>query len=433
MSILQKRLDLRVSAFALALILTGCEQANTYVAPPPPKVTIAQPLIKEVTEALEFTGTTVASAQVEVRARVPGVLQSMHFQPGINVNEGDLLFVIDPQEYEADLQAAEAELASAQADFERAATEYQRAQKLFKKKAGSEMEVVKWRGEQALARAAIQGANAKIERAKLNLGYTQIKAPLKGRIGRNRVDIGNLVGEGEATVLTDITHYDPMYAYFNLNELDLLRVMTIYRAQVKEKELDPTQDTDAKADIKVYLGLADEEGFPHAGVLDFAESALDPNTGTIQLRGSFDNAKFPPVLYPGLFARIRLPIAKRPDMPLVSERAIGSDQSGRYVLVVNQDNTVEKRNIKQGQIVDGMRVIEEGVRRDDWVVVGGIQRARTGMTVAPEKTNMDSFTTSTQLAGAEKTQAEVAAGSDKPVGKPSDDTESAPSGQAEKP
>lgn len=386
-------------------ILVGCEQTNTYVAPPPPKVTVAQPLMQEVVDSLEFTGTTVASAQVEVRARVSGVLQSMHFEPGTEAEQGALLFVIDPREYEADLQAAKAELAAAQAQLERAQTEYTRAEKLFKKKAGSEMDVVKWRGEQAVASAAIQSAQAKINRARLNLGYTQVTAPISGRVGRNRVDVGNLVGAGEATVLTDITDYDPMYVYFNLNELDLLRVMDMYRKRVKEKGIEPGRQPDAEADIKVFLGLADEEGYPHEGVLDFAESAVDPETGTVQLRGVFDNSQRPVVLYPGLFARVRLPIAKRQNIPLVSERAVGSDQSGQYLLTINSENMVEKRNIRLGQLVDGLRVIEEGLTASDRVVVNGMQRARPGAKVNPEKIDMANLKVSAMRKAAQATMA----------------------------
>ena len=415
---MRSEINLRVSCIVLASLLAGCEQANTYVAPPPPKVTVARPLIEEVTDYLEFTGTTVASEQVEVRARVAGVLQSMRFQPGTEVKEDALLFVIDPKEYEADLQAAQAELASAQAKLERAQKEFSRSQRLFKQQAGSDVEVVKWRGEEALARAAIERANADIARAQLNLGYTRVKASISGRVGRNRVDVGNLVGQGEATVLTEVTDFDPMYVYFNLNELDLLRVRAMYRAEVKKKGLDPAKDPDREANIKVYLGLADEEGYPHEGVLDFAESGVDPDTGTIQLRAVFNNEEVPYALIPGLFARVRLPIAKRPDIPLVTDRAINADQSGRYLLVVNSENVVEKHNVRLGRLVDGLRVIEEGLRSEDWVVVNGIQRARPGGKVGPEKTDMALLTSSAlrTAANAEKAQ-NPASGADTPEAK----------------
>ena len=395
-----------VSSFALILSLAGCD-SNTYVEPPAPKVTVAQPMIQDITDYLEFTGTLVASEKAEARARVSGVLQSMHFVPGTMVTEGDLLFVIDPAEYEADLQAAEAELAGAKSNYDRAKIEYGRAQTLYKKKAGAEADVVKWRVEQELASADILRAEAKVVRAKLNLGYTQVTAPLSGRVGRNEVDIGNLVGEGEATVLTEVTLFDPIYAYFNLNERDLLRVMNIYRAAVEAKGLDPDTVSDQEMEIPLYLELADEEGYPHQGLYDFSESGVDPETGTLQLRGIFDNPGAPPALRPGLFTRIRMPLGNRPDMPLVTERAVANDQGGAYLLVVNSEDMVERRTIKTGQRMDGLIVIEDGLQKDDRVIVKGVQRARPGRKVAPESVDMASLTASALRQAAEVAEQEA--------------------------
>lgn len=393
---------LSIYGFALAVLLAGCEEKNTYVEPPPPRVTVAEPLQRAVTDYLEFTGTTAAVEEVQVRARVPGFLHSMHFVPGTDVIKGALLFIIDPREYEAELQAAEAELEGARAQAERARIELARAQSLYKQQAGSEAEVVRWRGERDIAEASVVRAQAKLTRARLNLSYTSVNAPISGRVGRNLVDVGNLVGEGEPTLLTTITQYHPMYVYFNLNERDLLSALEIYRKKVREKGHDPSKDSDLQAELALQLGLANEEGYPHEGVMDFGESSVDPGTGTLQLRGVFENDEVPPRLFPGLFARVRMPTRERPDALLVTERAIGGDQSGRFVLVVDDENTVEKRNIRLGQLVDGLRVIDDGLQAGERVVVNGIQRARPGARVDPESIDMASLTHSARAAAAKQ-------------------------------
>ena len=395
--------ELRIGGIVFALLLVGCE-SNVYVEPPPPKVTTAQPLMQDVTDYLEFTGTLDASEQAEVVARVSGVLQSMHFEPGTAVTEGDLLFVIEPEEYQADLQAAQAELAAGESNYDRANIEYGRAQKLFKQKAGAEADVVKWRVEREIASAEILRAKAQIARAELNVGYTQVTSPFTGRVGRNLVDIGNLVGEGEATVLTEVTLYDPIFVYFNLNERDLLRVMKAIRENAEAKGLNPEDMDGDEIEIPLYLGLANEEGYPHEGRYDYADSAVDPETGTLQLRGTFENSQRPPRLLPGLFVRIRMPEGERPDMPLVSERAIGNDQRGIYLMVVNTENVVERRSVQTGQRIDGLIVIEDGLQKDDRVVVKGVQRARPGRKVDPETVDMADLTTSALIKAAEEAE-----------------------------
>ena len=381
--------------FLIVWTVTACKsEQNAYVEAPPPKVTVAQPIEQEVIDYLEFTGTTRAFEDVEVRARVAGFLQSMHFISGTKVEKGTLLFEIDPKEYQAEFNAAQAELTSANAKLKRAQTELSRSEKLFKQQAGAEKDVANWLGERDMAQAGVLRAKAKVEKAQLNLNYTKVTAPISGRISRNYVDIGNLVGEGEPTLLTKVTRFDPMYVYFNLNELDLLSVLSMYRERVKEKGLNPDEDPESRAEITLSLGLANEEGFPHNGIADYSASSVDPGTGTLQLRGIFPNPGPAPVLFPGLFARLRMPIDKRDQALLVTERAIGADQAGNYLLVVNSENKVDKRTIRMGPLVDGLRVIEQGLAPGERVIVKGIQRVRPGATVDPEQIDMQTLTAS---------------------------------------
>jgi RND family efflux transporter MFP subunit len=298
---------------------------------------------------------------------------------------------------------------------------------LFKQKAGAETDVVKWRGERDVAQAAVLRAKAKVEKASLDLGYTKVTAPIAGRISRNFVDVGNLVGESEPTLLTTVTRYDPMYVYFNLNERDLLKVMAMNRSAIEKKGFDSVKDSEAKAEIALFLGLANEENYPHEGMLDFAESSVDADTGTLQLRGLFSNPGSSPVLLPGLFTRLRMPVEEREDALLVTERAIGSDQGGRYLLTVNSENLVEKKSIRMGRLEDGLRVIEEGLLPDDQVVVNGLQRARPGAEVDPEQTDMKSLTASALRAASETGQDKA-----KPAEAPLGSDDSQPDKEAEK-
>jgi RND family efflux transporter MFP subunit len=407
----------RLSAvLALLWIFAACDsKPNEYVEPPPPKVTVARPLQQDVIEYLTFTGNTRAFEEVELRARVAGFLKSMHFAPGSRVDMGDLLFMIDPREYQAEFNAAEAELNAAKAMEHRAKIEYDRAKRVFDKGAGRETDVVKWRGELDVALASIERAKAKVERAKLNLSYTRVTALISGRVSRNYVDVGNLVGEGEPTLLTTVTRYDPMYVYFNLNENDLLRVQAMQRKRTKEKDSKPDEDSDSEAEILVYLGLANEEGYPHEGLMDFAESGVDPGTGTLQLRAVFPNPSPANVLIPGLFARLRMPIDKRENALLVSERAVGTDQGGNYLLTVGSDNVVEKSPIRMGQQVDGLRVIEEGLQPGDLVIVKGVQRARPGGKVDPQKIDMKTLTASATRAAAAAKRDQTKTAADAPT------------------
>jgi RND family efflux transporter MFP subunit len=391
--VVRVRWILAAQLLLLLALLTGCEQKNTYVEPPPPMVTVSKPIKKTVTDYLEFTGTTASVGSVEVRARVQGILESMHFEPGTKVRKNQLLFVIDPKPYEAQLAVAKGDLAKAKAKLDKSESNYWRLAEAGKKGAVAEVEVVAARANRDADKAGVEAAKAVVEEAALQLSYTRVTAPIGGRAGRNLVDIGNFVGRGDATVLTTITQYDPMYAYFHLNERDLLRVMTVYREKVKEKGLDPARNPNSEADIPVFLGLVNEQGYPHRGILDFAESGVDTATGTIELRAIFPNPQKPAVLVPGLFARLRFPVGIHADALLVSERALGADQQGNYLLVINSDNVVEKRLVSAGQVIDGLRVIDKGIQAEDRVIVQGLQRARPGGKVAPKEVPMQSTST----------------------------------------
>jgi multidrug efflux system membrane fusion protein len=361
--------------FALA---GGCgEKENKFAPPPPPQVTVSRPLEKPVTNYLEFTGNTQAVDQVELQARVEGFLSSIHFKDGDFVRKGDLLFTIEQQQYQAKVQEAEGRVAATEAQLLRAQEEYDRQLYLFKENATAKSEVERWRAQRDAAKASVEEAKANLELAKINLGYTRVMAPFDGRMDRHLVDPGNLVGAGKPTPLAYLTRLDPIYAYFSVNERDLIRVMEERRREGK---------TMAQLTYPVYLGIAGEKGSPHEGRLDFTSSSLDPNTGTLLLRGVFSNPRVgtaAPRLLPGMFARIRIPVDVRDRALLVSERALGVDQAGRYLLVVNDQNVVEQRQVKVGALIEGMRVIEDGLKGDEWVVVDGIQRARPGAKITP--------------------------------------------------
>ncbi|MDF1584507.1 MAG: efflux RND transporter periplasmic adaptor subunit [Methyloprofundus sp.] len=391
MSLLHKNRSIQFIIIFCALWLTACEQKNEYIAPPPPEVTVSEPVQQSVTDYLEFTGTTQSVGFAEVKAQASGILKSMHFAPGTNVKQGDLLFVIDPEPYQAKLAAAQAQLVSARARFNRTQAELNRAEELIKKSFISKTEYLQRKTERDVAQAAIGLKSAGVRSAEIQLGYTRVTAPIAGRVSRNVVDIGNLVGEGEATLLTTVTQYQPMYAYFYLNERDLLRLMKLRREKAQQMGYDSNNQSNQELNIPLFLGLADEDGYPHEGKLDFVESTLNTNTGTVELRGVFINTEKPNHLVPGLFSRLRLPVGNTPEALLVDERAIGSDQSGRYLLVVNQENKVEKHLVSLGQRLNGMVVISKGIKADDKVIINGLQKARPGSVVNP--------TTATATAG----------------------------------
>ena len=389
---------LRWSALG-AVLLAGCQRQNQFVPPPPPKVTVAQPVQREVQDYMEFTGTTRATATVEIRARVNGYLERIAFEDGQEVKQGDLLFVIEQAPFRAALAAAEAGLQKARANLQLAQADLARTTELFQKSVVTEQEMDTRKAQVAIDEANVAAAQAAVDQAKLDFGYTEIRAPISGRIGQHLVDVGNLIRSGESR-MTVIESHDPIHVYFNVSERDLLRFLQT-SGKVK------TGAPDAQLS-QLSLGLPGEDGFPHQGQVDFRELGVDPGTGTIMRRGIFPNADGR--LVPGMFVRVRTPIGPPQRRLVVAERAVGSDQRGDYLLVVDQENTVEYRPVKLGLLVDGQRVVKEGVQEGDWVVVDGLQRARPGAKVDPTRREAISGIAVGATRGSEAVAAAIPAG-----------------------
>lgn len=353
--------------------------SNEYVEPPPPTVTVARPEVRTVVDYLEFTGTTRAINTVEIRARIQGFLQQVMFEEGALVEEGELLYVIEPDEYQARVNRAQASLEVARTGKALAEATLARMEEAFKTRAISEVDLLESRAQADAAGALVDSALADLEKAQLDLSYTRIHAPISGRVGRSQVDPGNLVGAEEKTLLTVIVQYDPIYAYFDMSERSLLKILG-----VTAEERAKTGTGRGAADIPVQLGRAIDEGYPFEGRVNFSEQEVDAATGTFLMRAVFRNPE-PIMLLPGLFVRLRLPAEEREGALLVDDRAVGADQSGKFLLVVDEENVVQHRPVQAGALVDGMRVIESGIESDDWVVVNGLLRARPGSTVTPER------------------------------------------------
>lgn len=367
---------------ALGLVLTlapGCARHEEQGPPPPPEVTVAQPVEREISVDLEATGTVTGLETVEVRARVQGFVEKIHFRAGSIVEEGELLFTIDPRPFQARLAQAEAELAGKEASLQLARSNLAKAKALAKNQVLAEQELDTRTAQYDQAVADVALARANVESARLDLGYTEVRAPIGGRIGRNLVDQGALVGASEPTLLATIVNDARVYAYFDVSErqmLDYLRGNPTAR-QVSDSAQPPQT---------VYLARADQKDYPYRGTIDSADNQLDPETGTLRIRAVFDNPDRS--IVPGTFVRLKVPMS-REQAVLVPDLAIGTDQAGRYVLVVGQDNVVERRGIEVGTLVDRMRHVVEGVTPDQWIVVNGLQRARPGMPVVPQRSTAE--------------------------------------------
>ena len=355
-------------------LLAACGQENRFVAPPPPKVIVQLPAQQTITPYLEATGNAASVNTVKLLARVQGYVQEIKYQDGAAVKKGTPLFVIEPEPYKVQLEQAQAAEEGAKATLTNAEAEFTRQQELQSKDVSTQANLDRARAARDTARAGVLQAQAATQTAEINLGYTSVSAPFDGVVTARKVSVGELVGGDHTSELATIVQLDPIWVWFNLSERDVQRV----RAQMAQRGV---TISDVINKVPVEAGLQTDTGYPHKGVLDYVAPDVNQSTGTLQVRGMFENAK--QGLLPGYFARVREPL--RPEQALlVPEVAVGSDQAGRYVLTVNADGIVEQRRVQLGQTSGEMRVIESGLKPDERVVVSGILDAVPGQKVDPQ-------------------------------------------------
>jgi RND family efflux transporter MFP subunit len=367
-----------VSALSLTIAaLAGCMPKPAPLQLPPPPVVVAQPTVMPHARAFHAVGTTVAAEFVEIRARVPGYLRSAEFEPGAEVEAGQLLFTIEPDIYLTAVDAAQADLAIAKADLERANADLARVQKALETNAVSEMEVDQRRADSRKADARVKAAEAQLEEAKLQLSYTEVHAPIKGRISKQSVDVGNLVGApGTPTILTTITKSAPIYVEFDVPERLLVgRLREIRRLPPDQQSLRPT--------LLISIRTEGEDEFAHEGKIDFVDNQVDASTGTIRVRGVIPNEDG--TLVPGLFVRILVSGTEKEQGIFVEEAGIGTDLAGKFVLTVDASGNVSRQGIEPGDSVGTKRLVESGLTADATYIVEGLAKARAGMKVAPKK------------------------------------------------
>ena len=365
------------AAFALFPAIPGCGRTPIVPQLPPTIVSVSNPLEKEVTYHTDFTGRTVAVDSVEVRAHVWGYLDKINFKEGDLVKEDDILFEIDPRTYQAQLDNAMANLKSEEATVIKTKAIFERSDRLLKTNAVSNEDWDIARGNYMVAEAGVLLAKANLRTAELNLGFTKVKAQISGRISKYYVTRGNIIQSGDqngGTLLTTIVSVDPMYANFDVDEHTVLHV----RKLINEGKAKSVRD----GQVPVYLGLANETGFPQKGLINFVDNQINPGTGTLRLRGVFPNKKG--VLSPGLFVRVRVLVGEPYKAILVTDRAIDSDQGQKIVYTVNDNNEVVARPVELGSLEDGLRVIDGDVTTKDRVIVTGLQQVRPGVVVDPK-------------------------------------------------
>ena len=362
-------------ALAAVVALAGCGQGNQYAAPPLAKVTVALPVEQQVTHYFDATGNTSAVNSVQLVARVQGFVQAISYTDGDFVKKGTSLFTIEPEPYKLKVDAAKASVTSAQATLTQAEAEYKRQADLVGKQVSTQANYDKALAQRDSAQGDVQSAQANEQQAEINYSYTNVTAPFDGTVSARQVSIGELVGASASpTMLATIVQLDPIWVYFNVSERD-----------VQEVRANLAREGRSTADLmgnEVQVALQTDTDYPHAGKLDYVAPTVDTSTGTLQARATFSNPNR--ALLPGYFVRVRVPWKSRTPELLVPDVAIGADQGGRYVLVVNKDNVVEQHKVEAGQVVGELRVVSYGLTKDDRVVVGGIMRALPGQKVDPE-------------------------------------------------
>ena len=367
--------------------VTGCARKQTKPAEPPPdEVLVTLPTTDQVTDYEDFIGHTEAVSSVEVRARVNGYLDKVNFKDGDEVEKGDVLFEIDARPYKATFDNTMSMVEQSQARFARTTADHRRAEALLARNSIGREEYDRFQGDYAESKAAIGAVQATMEMAQLNLDWTKVTAPISGRSGLQMVDPGNLV-QADVTPLTTIVTLDPIQVYFDIDERTLLKIRRLIAAgRVKSRR---------EAELPVLIGLSDETGFPHTGIIDFSDNRIDVGTGTLRLRARVANPK-PRLFSPGLFIRVRFPIGEPHQSILIAEQAIGTDQGRKYVYVVEKSKIKDKkigkerdaeivkyRPIEVGTLINGLRVVDKGLAEGERVVVGGLQRVRPNKEVAP--------------------------------------------------
>lgn len=385
---------LAIALATLAGLNAGCSSSAQPKAPALPEVSVAEVICKQIGDSDEFTGRLEAVNAVEIRPRVSGYLQSVHFKEGAIVRQGDLLFQIDPRPFQAEVDRLKGELSQAKAQRSRAQSDFERAERLHNNDGMSAEEYDRRAAVRNEAEARIASTEGALRGAELNLEFTRVTAPITGRVGRAEITEGNLVegGAGQIKPLTTLVSLDPIYVYFDVDEQTFLKY-----ARVTQTHGATSHDLRGAA----LLGLADEEGFPHSGQVSFVDNQVSSSTGTIRLRATFANKNL--ALTPGLFARIRLQGGGAQRGCLARDEAVITDLNQKYVFVLGKNNTLEYRPVKLGPMTEGLRVVRDGLREGDMIVVSGLQRVRPGATVAPKKVSMPSQTkalsdTSTQSA-----------------------------------